>query len=223
MTLFLDLDDTLVASSKAYDAGMKSLGIDPSDENFLTARSQVKSILPPSCVQSHNRFLYFKKYLENLNLYTSKRLLDMMNSYEKGMLDSIEENWHSLKRDALFKELRQRFNKIVLITNETTRTQVLKVNRLDPKGIHFDYMLTSEEAGVEKPDLKIFHLAQKIFNTEPQQCCMVGDSFKNDILPAISLNFNTVILTREFLKTSEMNGDKKFQEVDSLNQILNFF
>lgn len=219
-TLFLDLDDTVVPSSKAYDAGMVSLGIDPNDVTYLAARKKVKQTLPSNCVQSHNRFLYFKSYLESLNMYTSTRHLDMLSTYEKSMLDTIEESWHDLNRDQLFIQLRQRFNKIILVTNETTRTQVLKLNRLDPKGIYFDYMLTSEEAGVEKPDFKIFNLAQKIFNTSSSEIFMVGDSLKNDIMPALSLNFNKAILTQEFLQNQDLPIDISFQIITNLNDLL---
>jgi len=217
--LFIDLDDTIVSSSLAYNEGMFALGIDPNDKDYLKARSDVKNILPSSCVQSHNRFLYFKKYLENKNSFSANDLLDLMNKYENAMLSSIERQWIDLKRKDLFSTLKNKFKKIVIITNETTRTQVLKVKRFDPNGKLFDLVITSEEVGVEKPDPKIFEFALKLISASPTNCLMVGDSYKNDIFPSVKMQMNAV-LTEEFVADNVNNYNLR---INSLTDVLNLF
>ncbi|CAN2391423.1 Haloacid dehalogenase-like hydrolase [Pristimantis euphronides] len=53
------------------------------------------------------------------------------------------------------------------------------LRQLDLDG-HFDFVLTSESAGVAKLDLGIFHKALKLGNVLPQCAAHFGDDFVND-------------------------------------------
>ncbi|XP_075041555.1 haloacid dehalogenase-like hydrolase domain-containing protein 3 [Mixophyes fleayi] len=45
---------------------------------------------------------------------------------------------------------------------------------------HFDFVLTSESAGIAKPDLGIFRKALSLANVAPHQAAHVGDDYVND-------------------------------------------
>lgn len=50
----------------------------------------------------------------------------------------------------------------------------------------------SFEMGVAKPDKEFFRQALERLNAEPRDVVMIGDTYKNDILPAIELGMRTV-------------------------------
>ena len=57
---------------------------------------------------------------------------------------------------------------------------------------HFRVIASSAEAGVSKPDPKIFELALREANIEPWRAAMVGDRLDNDVAPANRLGMLSV-------------------------------
>ena len=88
-----------------------------------------------------------------------------------------------------------------VISNGLTIKQYEKLVRL---GLHhfFDSVVTSQEAGVEKPDVAIFELAMETMDCKAENSVMIGNSFNDDILGAINAGMSAVYLTPE-LKESE--------------------
>lgn len=60
---------------------------------------------------------------------------------------------------------------------------------------HFDFVLTSEEAGFAKPDLRIFQRALHISGVAPQQAAHVGDSYVKDYRAARDAGMHSFLLT----------------------------
>ena len=60
-----------------------------------------------------------------------------------------------------------------------------------------DGVIESAEVGVRKPDERIFELGLKALNRQPDEVLVVGDSIKNDILPAHRLGCHTAWLRGE--------------------------
>lgn len=199
--LALDLDDTIVDSESAYDHALRSIGIDPVGETFLEARKITKEKLSPESPSARSRFLYFKVLLEISGNYSSKKHIELFQSYQKALAKHIFDQCVVLGRQKLLEEMRSKFKQIIIITNETTFTQIQKIEAIDPDGRFFDQIITSEEVGVEKPDLHIFNYALKKLNCTPEQVTFIGDSFTNDIQPAIHLGMNAI-------KTIEFRDDK---------------
>lgn len=52
---------------------------------------------------------------------------------------------------------------------------------------YFQAIIESAVVGVRKPDPEIFRLGVQALGLEPQQVLVVGDSFRKDIVPALSL------------------------------------
>ena len=65
------------------------------------------------------------------------------------------------------------------------KIQHLKINHL------INYLVTSEEAGVEKPDKKIFQIALKKLNKDASAVIMIGDSMEKDIQGAQNCGIRT--------------------------------
>ncbi len=88
-----------------------------------------------------------------------------------------------------------------VISNGITIKQYEKLVRL---GLHhfFHSVITSQEAGVEKPDIAIFELAMKTMGCKAENSVMIGNSFNDDVLGAINAGMSAVFLTHG-LKDSE--------------------
>jgi putative hydrolase of the HAD superfamily len=88
-----------------------------------------------------------------------------------------------------------------VISNGITIKQYEKLVRL---GLHhfFQSVITSQEAGVEKPDVAIFELAMKTMGCKAENSVMIGNSFNDDVLGAINAGMSAVFLTPG-LKDSE--------------------
>jgi FMN phosphatase YigB (HAD superfamily) len=218
--LLIDLDDTLVASEASYPIAMEKIGIPQTDPVFLEARALVKAGLTELHPSARSRILYFKKYLEIKNQFSTDRLLSLIHKYENELCLLLRDSWKSLQRDKLFTELKTQFQIIAILTNETLRMQTLKLNVLDPQAKYFDLLLTSEEIGAEKPSHKFFQTAISRLKTQPSDCVMVGDSFGKDILPCKDLGI-TAVKTIEFLNDeTTMPFHKVIHRLDQLPEVL---
>lgn len=87
------------------------------------------------------------------------------------MADGVEEYLFALKQYGF---------QLVVITNggEKGQSGKFRSSGLDQ---YVDCFLTSEAAGVEKPDPRIFRIAESKFNYQPQACIYFGDSPGRDI------------------------------------------
>jgi len=216
--IFFDLDDTLVNSSAAYTRALAEVGIDSKSPEWAHARFTVKDLLGDQSPAARNRLLYFKIFTEAHVQFSPDAVLKLMKTYEEALYQDLKEQWQSLSRNHLFFELSQKFN-LGIITNENTRTQLIKMSALDPNSQYFKFILTSEEVGVEKPHPKIFTLALSRAKVPTSKCVMIGDSIENDIVPTEQIGMGA-FHTIEFLdqKTSSC-----LRVLQSLEEILNHF
>jgi putative hydrolase of the HAD superfamily len=93
-----------------------------------------------------------------------------------------------------FLEMLKPHSSLAIITNGFAKTQKLKIQH---SGIEpfIDFMLTSEETGLAKPDTRIFHLALSKAQIEGSQALYIGDTLDTDVrgsleaqIPVIWLN-----------------------------------
>ncbi|HYX33215.1 MAG TPA: HAD family hydrolase [Oligoflexus sp.] len=216
MNLILDLDDTIIPSSRLYEQALeKTLGGDKLwKETYLAARQQVKTTLPSGHVAARNRLLYFKRYLE-LRLDHERSAIDLYDQYEHDLGSAIQEWSRVHGRFDLLCELSERMP-LYLLTNENTRTQLAKLHAMTEGRLSiFTGILTSEEVGVEKPHSYIFHTLLRRFGIAVEESVMVGDSFQNDILPARNLGMRA-LMTHEFIRGFDPEGPG----LNSLSELL---
>lgn len=194
--IFFDLDNTLVDSDAAYELALRAAGTSGKDENFVNVRALVKKRIGEGHVSARNRLIYFKEMLRRSGSFSSARNLELMDKYERALEAELGRQWQALRRKELMERLRTKYT-LVLVTNENTRTQLVKLRALDPTGELFHDMVTSEECGVEKPHPKIFEVALELFKLKPHECAMVGDNYECDMEPASKLGMRCY-LTEEF-------------------------
>ncbi len=70
---------------------------------------------------------------------------------------------------------------------------------------YFDIIISSAEAGVSKPDLKIFRLALNESGCVPTEAYMIGDRLDNDIEPASKIGMHTIWVKQGLFAHGNLN------------------
>ncbi|MCD9025463.1 HAD family hydrolase [Cohnella sp. NL03-T5] len=78
-----------------------------------------------------------------------------------------------------------------LITNGKTAIQYGKIDQLGIRD-DFDLVIVSEEAGIKKPNPKIFQMALEKLELKPEQCVYIGDHPVKDIEGAAKVGMETI-------------------------------
>lgn len=179
--VLVDLDDTLYAYSPCCNAGIskaivfaaKNYGISQEDALafFSKARDEAK-ITAGKTGAAHSRLLYFKRMGE---IIEGKTNLDFAINAEKRF-------WKAYFGKMVLKPPAKEFLanckkaslKVAVVTNLTTEIQFRKIKTLGIKKF-IDFIVTSEEAGSEKPDKKIVALALERLGVSVSEVIFVGD------------------------------------------------
>jgi len=191
--VLFDLDNTLYEYLPSHTAALeavrikshRSLGTDGKsfDREFEKAKQSTKRELGKTAA-SHSRLLYFQKFIENTAGETNPQLaLEFEQTYWRAFLLCAK----------LFPGARElidflRFKKIPigLVTDLTAQIQFRKLVYFELDHL-FDTIVTSEEAGVEKPNPTIFEMARdKLGFGVQDRAWMIGDDFEKDILGAMN-------------------------------------
>lgn len=185
--ILLDLDDTLYnyqfAHEKAIDAAFQyaseivNENRDEIEQMFLKAKRTVKKELNITAA-SHNRMLYFQRMFENLKVNPQLHALDLYDKYWGTFLNSM----HFYEGALEFLELNSNVP-ICLVTDLTAHIQHRKIRCLCIQE-HINFVVSSEEAGKEKPYPRIFNMALDKLGLHSEEVIMIGDNFKKDILGA---------------------------------------
>lgn len=80
--------------------------------------------------------------------------------------------------------------RLAVIANQPLGTE----ERLKEKGLldYFEFVISSAEVGLEKPNPEIFKLALSEAKISADEAYMIGDKLDNDMTPAINLGLHTV-------------------------------
>ena len=66
-------------------------------------------------------------------------------------------------------------------------------------GKYFDKVITSERAGVKKPDIRIFRFAMEQAGARPDNSLMIGDDYEVDIVGAQNVGMDQVFFNPQKL------------------------
>ena len=188
--VIFDLDDTLYGDFKTCDrlgfaacAAYAEEHCGVTREAFLTAVLESKASLQerlPAEPEMHDRVLYMQGALERLGVPAIRHAEALHDLYWNALYENME-----LREGVaeLLDALQKRKIKTLCCTNMLAAVQMRKLCLL---GIadRIDYLVTSEEAGRDKPDRPIFELAMQKAGCAPEEALMVGDNFRHDILGA---------------------------------------
>lgn len=216
--ILLDIDNTLYDYENCHTYAMEKcielmkfkFQVDKSEfiESFLISRKKIHQRLKNTAA-SHNRLLYFQGVFEILGINSLNHSLELYNCYWDNFIEKIEpfEGIHPI--------FQKYDGKICFVTDLTAHIQFRKLRKLKLNNTN-NFMVTSEEAGVEKPNKEIFHLALKKLNLRIDEVCMIGDNFEKDIIGASNLNMDTIWIN--FDKQIQ-NVPKNCSEINSFSKI----
>jgi len=225
--VILDLDNTLYGydypnmkwNKAVLDYANIKLGISIQEiENaILWARKKNHESIPNHGA-SHSRLLYFQKALENLTGKTNFVLnLEMEEIFWNTFIDNMK-----LYDDVIvfLDYIKKQNKKILILTDLTAQIQKKKIIKL---WIHnyIDYLVSSEEAGAEKPDPIIFKLSLEKLWLQKNEVCMIGDNYEKDIVWA--KNFG---IKKTYHKIDEITGfleDQNVVRFKVFSEIIKYF
>jgi len=196
--ILLDIDNTLYSYEPLHQLAQKTLinyinskhGIELNviSNAYKQAKLQVKQNNPASA-SSHNRLLYAQNLCELLSINAFKNSISFYDIYWNTFLENLSLSFGARKLLSDYGHL-----PICLVTDLTAHIQHRKVEKLELDN-WADSMVTSEEAGCEKPHPFMFQLGLAKLNLRANEVCMIGDNFKKDIEGATRLGINSFWLT----------------------------
>lgn len=198
--VLLDLDNTLYDYERPHRAALRasidwladklSLPGETIADAYREARTQINRELYGQGA-SHSRFLYFQRLNELLGFNPCFTVLEAEEIYWSTYLEHLSFRPHARE----FLESTAHLP-IAIITDLTARIQFQKLARLNIER-RIAAVVSSEEAGVEKPDRRIFEMALKKLNLTADSACVIGDSWERDIKGGIALGMRCYWLKEE--------------------------
>jgi HAD superfamily hydrolase (TIGR01549 family) len=188
--VLFDTDNTLYHYDPAHEAAIAAvrekvtskLAISETqfDSAFGEARREVKHRLKHQAA-SHSRLLYFQRMLELIGLRTQVLLaLDFEQTYWRTFLSNAE-LFEGVTE--LLDDLRLAGIPTAIVTDLTAQIQFRKIIYFGLDH-YFDYVVTSEESGCDKPDPAPFQIALQKMMPKGDCIWMIGDNPDTDIAGA---------------------------------------
>jgi len=227
--ILFDTDNTLYPYDPAHAAAQQAVkdkvvntfSITPEefDQAFKESREQVKMRLKHTA-SSHSRLLYLQRMLEIMGLGSQVLLaLDFEQTYWRTFLsnailfDGVKE---------LLDDIRLLGIPTAIVTDLTAQIQFRKVVYFGLDH-YFDYIVTSEEAGFDKPHEAPFKIALEKMRPKGDCIWMIGDNPVNDIRGGRE-QINAVTLQKIHdgtpLGTGENAPDAAFNDFDALRRLI---
>lgn len=205
--ILFDLDDTLYAYAPAHEqataaltkAAVTDLSISREtwEHAYSFAKAQVKARIPTQGA-SHNRLLYIQNALELLQVKPVPISLRLYERYWRTFLSNM--HLHPNVRSCLDFCARNGI-KMGICSDLTAYIQHRKLEKLG-LCVYFDAIVTSEEAGAEKPDERMFFYSLEKLRTPKNHTLFVGDSLEKDIDGGTAFGLKS-ILAKDFFENYE--------------------
>jgi putative hydrolase of the HAD superfamily len=186
--VLFDIDNTLysydaahaVAFAKLTAFAGERLGLSAAEFQALHRRTnEVLKGRMGEVAAVHNRLIRYQNMMEELG-EDLKIALEMNELYWGTLLEAARPTPGAAET---LRELHRRGIRVGIGTDMTARLQFLKLERL---GLleYVNFLVSSEEAGAEKPDPALFRLCVEKARCAPEECLFVGDSLEKDALGA---------------------------------------
>ena len=167
-----------------------------------------------------------EEFYKQMEYFASVNMLSYKDTVKKFGLENVRwvkelEKLYPESREVL-QALHGRY-KLGIIANQSAGTE----ERLVQFGIrdYFDVVVASAEAGVAKPDKRIFELALSQAGCSVSEACMVGDRLDNDIAPAAEMGMYTVWVRQSWfgMGNVDLMPFKPNVTVDSISEVAEIF
>lgn len=222
--VIFDLDGTLYdydtldkeAFGRVQDLVLEQLGVseEQSEEAFRRARQATKKNLGETAT-SHSRMLYFQKTLEYLDIRPLYLALEMYEVYWGVFLEKMT-LYPGVEK--LLDALHEKYVRVAICTDLLAHIQHRKLKALKLTD-DVDCLVTSEEAGAEKPSAKIFELCLEKLRLYPKEVCFVGDNFEKDVKGAAAAGMRAIWFNPEKAAPPAGSEDIEFETAASHEEL----
>lgn len=201
--VIFDLDNTLYDSDHCYDLAERELfkviseefqiTQAEAEEKFKKAKSIIKRQFGSEVASSHNRLLYMQNICEQCGRNPFLYAMRFYDVYWNSVLNNMTTFEYV---NPLFDELRNMGIKIGILTDLTAHIQYRKIKQLGLSE-KIDVLVTSEEAGAEKPSPIAFDLMLEKLGMKSDVVLMVGDNSSKDIKGAEARGIRALLFDRQ--------------------------
>lgn len=222
-TVIFDIDNTLYDYDKNHLYGMDALadycqkffGLTKQETFFVYEEAQKIAVhrIGTDTAAIHNRMIRFQCMTELLSTPPFPYVEEMYHAYWDTLIASAEPSPFVQEFISLLKDCGIR---IGIGTDMTAGIQYQKLRKL---GIapYIDFIVTSEETGVEKPHPHFFEICQKKAGCLPKECAFIGDHLKKDVQGAWDNGLYGIWYSRERLPEKDMGFPVIVSYSDYLN------
>lgn len=222
--IYFDLDRTLWD----FETNSEKTLFDLLVKYFPEKESEFKKFLSVYYPINEKLWVMYRKGFLKKEVLRIKRFTDSFKQIgitDEVVVKKISEEYISLSpyQTGLFpytieilEYLKQAGYKLYLLTNGFKEVQTVKITQ---SGIdkYIDKMITSDDAGYQKPNRKIFEYALKTVNAKKDESIMVGDDLNTDIAGANSFGMDSIYFNPEQKKREH----KATFEIASLKELRN--
>lgn len=220
-TVIFDIDNTLYSYDENHIYGMKAMedycksafGItrNEMDQYYKRAGQLVIKRIGSDTAAIHSRLLRTQCMLELMGQPLFPHAKNMYHAYWDTLIRQSQPTKGSVE---FIKELKKRNIRIGIGTDMTAYIQYKKLEALGVAP-YVDFIVTSEEAGVEKPHPHFFALCVDKAKVSVGECAFIGDSLKKDVVGASDNGLKGIWYTKE----EEPQGEIKYPWIRSFTQV----
>lgn len=220
-----DLDDTLFDHRHATREALGVLHAEVpafrawAREEFATRHSEMLELM-------HQAVLARQMTIEVARIQRFQRLLDAAagapaeaSALARRYREQYEAAWQPVPGAiALATALKRAGIAFVIVTNNVTSEQVLKLDRCGLRP-YVDALITSEDVGVTKPGARIFEAALAAAGVTSAEAVMLGDSWLTDVAGAQAAGMRAVWLNRAGAALPDSTAGGSVSEIQSLEPL----
>ena len=222
--IFFDLDDTLwdfeknssLVMVKLYSEHGLEKKLNATFEEFKTAYIKLNK----EFWKKYNHGIIDKQHLRNHRFNETFKLFSYDN-YEENLvitdkyLKQAPYGKHLVPGCIETLEHLQKKYRLHIITNGFSEIQDIKLDGNDLRK-YFSQIIISEDHGINKPNEKIFRIAESLAGAKKEECLMIGDSFESDIEGATNAGWQSIHFSMEAVNNSTKRIEKLHQLLDLL-------
>lgn len=226
--VIFDIDGTIYSYEKGHPAGMarveeyvkENFGKDPEEFQEAYARFSRKALqrLGSDNAAIHSRSIRMQNILEEWGEPLFPHVRMMYRLYWESLLKACG------TEPGCLEAVRALHAQGISIGVGTDMTAWMQYEKLEHFGLapYVSHMVTSQEAGYEKPHPEFMRLCLEKACAEPQECVFVGDSFKKDVAGAVKAGMYAVWYNRERKKCPEDVGlpSGSYREIHHFDELV---
>lgn len=218
--VLFDLDNTLYAYEPCHKAALAAVyqavsrDFSMTQKTFLTRYHEARAVVArrlPTQAAGHSRLLYFQYFFEQLEGKTCYAESLMASAIYWEVFFSKMKLRPGIKQ--ALRDLKKKNIPCALVSDLTVELQMEKILNLKLEN-DFQYLVTSEEVGVDKPNVRPLKLALKKLGCRAAEVVLVGDSLERDEVVAERASVCFLHLT------SDADGRRLWKQLESMTQAL---